>query len=56
MAVDLAAADGPAQLVQRAIDEHGGVDVLVNNVGAVRLRLDGFLGTSDDGVRVGDAR
>jgi NAD(P)-dependent dehydrogenase (short-subunit alcohol dehydrogenase family) len=48
VAVDLVAADGPAQLVQRAIDEHGRVDVLVNNVGAVRLRMDGFLGTSDD--------
>jgi NAD(P)-dependent dehydrogenase (short-subunit alcohol dehydrogenase family) len=30
------------------LDEHGHVDVLVNNVGAVRLRLEGFLGTSDD--------
>ena len=39
---------GPAQLVQRAIDEHGRVDVLVNNVGGVRLRLDGFLGTTDE--------
>ena len=48
VAVDLAAADGPGLLVQRAIDEHGRVDVLVNNVGAVRLRLEGFLGTSDD--------
>src|SRR6185436_7547328 len=48
LAVDLAAPDGPAQLVQRAIDEHGRVDVLVNNVGGVRLRLDGFLGTSDE--------
>jgi NAD(P)-dependent dehydrogenase (short-subunit alcohol dehydrogenase family) len=46
--VDLAAPDGPALLVQRAIDEHGRVDVLVNNVGAVRLRVEGFLGTSDD--------
>jgi NAD(P)-dependent dehydrogenase (short-subunit alcohol dehydrogenase family) len=46
VALDLVAADGPAQLVQRAIDEHGRVDVLVNNVGAVRLRLEGFLGTS----------
>ena len=34
--------------MQRAIDEHGRVDVLVNNVGAVRIRVDGFLGTSDD--------
>ena len=46
--VDLAAPEGPALLVQRAIDEHGRVDVLVNNVGAVRLRLEGFLGTSDE--------
>ena len=48
VALDLAAADGPALLVQRAIDEHGRVDVLVNNVGAVRLRMEGFLGTSDE--------
>jgi NAD(P)-dependent dehydrogenase (short-subunit alcohol dehydrogenase family) len=34
--------------VQRAMAEYGRVDVLVNNVGAVRLRLKGFLGTSDD--------
>jgi NAD(P)-dependent dehydrogenase (short-subunit alcohol dehydrogenase family) len=45
---DLAAADGPARLVQRAVDEHGRLDVLVNNVGAVRIRTDGFLGTSDE--------
>jgi NAD(P)-dependent dehydrogenase (short-subunit alcohol dehydrogenase family) len=48
VAVDLTAADAPAALVQRAIDEHSRLDILVNNVGAVRLRLDGFLGTSDD--------
>ena len=48
VAVDLAAPDGPAQLVERALDEHGRLDVLVNNVGGVRLRLDGFLGTSDE--------
>lgn len=48
VAVDLSRPDGPAQLVGRALDEHGRVDVLVNNVGAVRLRLDGFLGTSDE--------
>jgi NAD(P)-dependent dehydrogenase (short-subunit alcohol dehydrogenase family) len=47
MALDLAAPDGPARLVQRAIDEHGRIDVLVNNMGAVRIRLEGFLGTSD---------
>ena len=47
VALDLSAPDGPAQLVERAVVEHGRVDVLVNNVGAVRLRLEGFLGTSD---------
>jgi len=46
--VDLAAADGPALLVHEALDAHGRVDVLVNNVGGVRLRLEGFLGTSDE--------
>ncbi len=46
--VNLAAADGPALLVQRAIEEHGRLDVLVNNVGAVRIRTEGFLGTSDE--------
>ena len=48
VALDLAAPDGPGRLVQRALDAHGRVDVLVNNVGAVRLRLEGFLGTSDE--------
>jgi len=48
VAVDLSTQTGPAELVQRAIAEHGRVDVLVNNVGAVRLRLEGFLGTSDE--------
>jgi NAD(P)-dependent dehydrogenase (short-subunit alcohol dehydrogenase family) len=48
IAADLAAPEAPAALIARAIDEFGRVDVLVNNVGAVRMRLDGFLGTSDD--------
>src|ERR1700730_7342810 len=46
--VDLADPAGPAQLVQRALDDHGGVDVLVNTVGATRVRLDGFLAVSDE--------
>ncbi|MFI6982605.1 SDR family NAD(P)-dependent oxidoreductase [Embleya sp. NPDC050154] len=33
VAVDLAHPDGPAELVQAAVDAHGGVDVLINNVG-----------------------
>jgi NAD(P)-dependent dehydrogenase (short-subunit alcohol dehydrogenase family) len=48
VALDLATPDGPGQLIRRALDDHGRVDVLVNNVGAVRMRLQGFLGTSDD--------
>jgi NAD(P)-dependent dehydrogenase (short-subunit alcohol dehydrogenase family) len=48
VAVDLSAADGPAKLVGCAIEEHGRLDVLVNNVGGVRMRLQGFLGTSDE--------
>ncbi len=47
VAIDLSAPDAPAALVQRALDEHGRVDVLVNNVGAVKLRMDGFLAVDD---------
>jgi NAD(P)-dependent dehydrogenase (short-subunit alcohol dehydrogenase family) len=47
VAVDLAAPDGPAQLIEQAIDRFGRVDVLINNVGAVHPRLDGFLKLSD---------
>ncbi len=46
-AVDLTDPDGPARLVGEAIARHGRIDVLVNNVGGVHLRLDGFLNTSD---------
>jgi NAD(P)-dependent dehydrogenase (short-subunit alcohol dehydrogenase family) len=45
--VDLADPDGPRQLVGHAIDNMGRVDVLVNNVGAAHVRLDGFLSLSD---------
>ena len=48
VAVDLGSRDGPGQLVKRAVDDQGRIDVLVNNVGGVRLRLKGFLGTSDE--------
>lgn len=45
--VDLADPGGPALLVGHAIDHFGRVDVLVNNVGAVKPRLDGFLSLTD---------
>lgn len=45
--VDLASPDGPGRLVDLAVATHGRVDVLVNNVGAARIRLDGFLALSD---------
>ncbi len=48
VAVDLAQPDGPARLVARAVEDFGRVDVLVNNVGGVHPRLDGFLSLSDE--------
>jgi NAD(P)-dependent dehydrogenase (short-subunit alcohol dehydrogenase family) len=48
VAVDLAAPGGPAELVERAVAEHGRVDVLVNNVGAVKIRTEGFFAVSDE--------
>jgi NAD(P)-dependent dehydrogenase (short-subunit alcohol dehydrogenase family) len=47
IAVDLASREGPARLVEGAVKEHGRVDVLVNNMGVVRLRLGGFMATSE---------
>jgi NAD(P)-dependent dehydrogenase (short-subunit alcohol dehydrogenase family) len=45
--VDLAAPTGPADLVSAAHDS-GPLDILVNNVGAVAPRLDGFVAVSDE--------
>jgi NAD(P)-dependent dehydrogenase (short-subunit alcohol dehydrogenase family) len=45
---DLGVPDGPGRLIGHALEKHGRIDVLVNNVGGVKLRLNGFLGTSDD--------
>jgi NAD(P)-dependent dehydrogenase (short-subunit alcohol dehydrogenase family) len=45
--VDLVAPDGPDRLVTEAVTTYGGVDVLVNNIGAVRPRLNGFLAITD---------
>jgi NAD(P)-dependent dehydrogenase (short-subunit alcohol dehydrogenase family) len=46
--VDLTETAGPQFLVDQAISQHGALDILVNNVGAVRPRPDGFLTVSDD--------
>ncbi len=48
LAVDLTDPAGPATLVAEAHQRFGGIDVLVNNVGAVRTRLDGFLALADE--------
>jgi NAD(P)-dependent dehydrogenase (short-subunit alcohol dehydrogenase family) len=46
--LDLSQPDAPGRLVDSALQAHGRIDVLVNNLGAVRLRLGGFLETSDE--------
>jgi NAD(P)-dependent dehydrogenase (short-subunit alcohol dehydrogenase family) len=45
--VDLAGPEGPMALVDRAV-ELGGLDILVNNVGAVTPRPDGFASVTDE--------
>jgi NAD(P)-dependent dehydrogenase (short-subunit alcohol dehydrogenase family) len=44
---DLSTPDGPAGLVEAATRDGNGLDVLVNNVGAVRPRPGGFLEVTD---------
>ena len=46
-AVDLGRPGGPEALIAHAMARYGRLDVLVNSVGRVQLRLDGFLATSD---------
>ena len=48
VAADLSDRSAPAELVQRALDKYGRVDVLVNNMGGLKIRVDGFLNTTDD--------
>jgi NAD(P)-dependent dehydrogenase (short-subunit alcohol dehydrogenase family) len=47
VAVDLSTPDGPVELIRAATDD-GGIDVLVNNVGAVTVRSNGFAAIDDD--------
>ncbi|WP_431896950.1 SDR family oxidoreductase [Nonomuraea sp. bgisy101] len=49
IAVDLSTAEGPTELIARATDELGEIDVLVNNVGGGDTggRVAGFLGFDD---------
>jgi NAD(P)-dependent dehydrogenase (short-subunit alcohol dehydrogenase family) len=47
VAADLATAQGPATLVAAAA-QRGGIDVLVNNAGAVVPRFDGILSVTDE--------
>jgi NAD(P)-dependent dehydrogenase (short-subunit alcohol dehydrogenase family) len=48
VAADLVDPGGAGLLIEKAVEQHGRIDVLVNNVGGVKLRLDGFLRVSDD--------
>ncbi|MBN9102868.1 MAG: SDR family NAD(P)-dependent oxidoreductase [Pseudonocardia sp.] len=47
VSVDLSTPDGPAELVSAAADL-GRLDILVNNVGSVSPRMNGFLEVTDD--------
>jgi len=47
VSLDLSDPTGPGLLVDRALEDYGRVDVLVNNMGGVKLRLNGFLETTD---------
>ncbi|MDH6579517.1 SDR family oxidoreductase [Kitasatospora sp. MAP5-34] len=48
-AVDLTTPEGPARLVEHAVETLGGLDILVNNVGGRTVSANGFLDLDDDG-------
>jgi NAD(P)-dependent dehydrogenase (short-subunit alcohol dehydrogenase family) len=48
VSVDLTTPAGPGELVATAAAAVGGIDILVNNVGAVRPRLQGFAALTDE--------
>ncbi len=47
VSVDLTTPEGPGELIAEATAALGGIDILVNNVGAVRPRLEGFVALTD---------
>ena len=48
VAVDVATPDGATRLAEHTIAEAGGIDVLVNNVGAFDARTQGFASVTDE--------
>ncbi|QGG39966.1 oxidoreductase [Aeromicrobium yanjiei] len=46
--VDLSTPEGAVRVVEEAVTTYGGVDILINNVGAVRPRPDGFAAIPDE--------
>ncbi|MFI5612595.1 oxidoreductase [Amycolatopsis sp. NPDC051903] len=48
VAIDLGTPEGAARVVEEAVTRVGGIDVLVNNVGFVRPRPDGFTSVTDE--------
>ena len=46
--VDLSTTTGPAALIAEAVERNEHLDIVVNNVGAVRPRPDGYLSIADD--------
>ena len=47
MRVDLSTDSGPAALIAHAIDQYEHLDIVVNNVGGVRPRPEGYLAVTD---------
>jgi NAD(P)-dependent dehydrogenase (short-subunit alcohol dehydrogenase family) len=49
LAVNLSTPSGAGELVDFALSEVGGIDILINNVGAPNTRTNGFLAIDDEG-------
>src|SRR5262249_40642819 len=48
VAVDLTSPESPRKVIDEAVAAFGGLDILVNNVGSVHPRVDGFLSVTDE--------